>query len=65
MSIPERITTNRIHDGRGWFMEAIHDVAQVNMSYSKKGVLRGMHYQIAPYAQTKKLIVCIYILSYI
>ena len=55
--IPERMTTNRIHDNRGWFMEAMHGLAQVNMSYSKKGVLRGMHYQTKPYAQSKKIIV--------
>ena len=56
-------------DERGWFMESFNqnvfeqalkergfDVptfVQDNHSMSSKGVLRGLHYQIAPYAQGK------------
>ncbi len=53
-----------IEDDRGYFMESYQyeqlrghgiDVrfVQDNQSKSKKGVLRGLHYQNAPYAQTK------------
>lgn len=56
-------------DDRGWFMESFNqenfekalterglDVpkfVQDNHSYSKKGVLRGLHYQLNPHAQGK------------
>ena len=52
-------------DARGWFMETwsarkmeaaglIFDFVQDNQSYSAhKGTLRGLHYQTAPFAQTK------------
>ncbi|MFY8036168.1 MAG: dTDP-4-dehydrorhamnose 3,5-epimerase [Cyclobacteriaceae bacterium] len=53
-----------IEDERGYFMESYHYEAlksqgidihfvQDNQSRSRKGVLRGLHYQNAPYAQTK------------
>jgi dTDP-4-dehydrorhamnose 3,5-epimerase len=53
-----------IEDDRGYFMESYHYVAlknqgidiqfiQDNQSQSRKGVLRGLHFQNAPYAQTK------------
>lgn len=54
-------------DHRGWFMETYSqpkyeamgitcNFVQDNQSYSaKKGVLRGLHYQIAPMAQNKLL----------
>jgi dTDP-4-dehydrorhamnose 3,5-epimerase len=53
-----------IEDERGYFMESYHyqvlkdkgidiQFIQDNQSRSKKGVLRGLHYQNAPYAQTK------------
>jgi dTDP-4-dehydrorhamnose 3,5-epimerase len=53
-----------IGDERGYFMESYHyrhlknqgvDITflQDNQSKSKKGVLRGLHYQNAPHAQTK------------
>jgi dTDP-4-dehydrorhamnose 3,5-epimerase len=53
-----------IGDERGYFMESYQyeelfrqgiDIrfVQDNQSKSKKGVLRGLHYQNAPYAQTK------------
>lgn len=56
-------------DNRGFFMETykksdfekngiILDFCQDNHSYSKKGVLRGLHYQIPPYMQAK-LVRCI------
>ena len=53
------------NDGRGWFMETYNDekfrrlginaaFVQDNHSYSaKKGVLRGLHFQKNPYAQSK------------
>ena len=52
-------------DERGWFMESWHqrdfDAAvghevrfvQDNQSHSKRGVLRGLHYQLPPHAQGK------------
>ncbi len=56
-------------DDRGWFMESFNEqnfnkalkernldipnFVQDNHSYSQKGVLRGLHYQSAPYAQGK------------
>jgi dTDP-4-dehydrorhamnose 3,5-epimerase len=52
-------------DARGWFMESFsqqrfdaavgHSVkfVQDNHSHSQRGVLRGLHYQLAPHAQGK------------
>lgn len=51
-------------DARGYFMEAFKhadfeshigkiDFIQDNESCSSKGVLRGLHYQLAPYSQAK------------
>jgi len=56
-------------DDRGWFMESFNQqvfeqalqergqdipkFVQDNHSYSKKGVLRGLHYQVSPHAQGK------------
>lgn len=56
-------------DDRGWFMESFNqqkfeaalldrnqpvpNFVQDNHSFSKKGVLRGLHYQISPHAQGK------------
>ena len=52
------------NDERGYFFEAYNkekfgdleiaiDFVQDNQSFSKKGTLRGLHYQNPPYAQTK------------
>lgn len=64
--IPEviLIQTNIYEDGRGFFMETykssefkkngiVEDFIQYNHSYSKKDVLRGLHYQSDPFAQGK------------
>jgi dTDP-4-dehydrorhamnose 3,5-epimerase len=51
-------------DNRGYFIEAYHqkklaeagvhyNFVQDNQSYSKQGTIRGLHYQLNPYAQTK------------
>lgn len=51
-------------DHRGYFFESFNantfkklgiaiDFVQDNESYSRKGVIRGLHYQLSPYAQTK------------
>ncbi len=51
-------------DDRGWFYEFYKDETfkkhnihytflQENQSFSKKGVIRGLHFQQAPYAQAK------------
>ncbi|HPI79195.1 MAG TPA: dTDP-4-dehydrorhamnose 3,5-epimerase, partial [Cyclobacteriaceae bacterium] len=51
-------------DNRGWFMELYKDsllpdtvpiakFVQENLSFSKKGVIRGLHLQLEPYAQAK------------
>jgi len=58
------VETFRIGDSRGYFSETYNyrdleslgiDIrfVQDNQSLSTKGVLRGLHYQNAPYAQTK------------
>jgi len=63
------IQPKRWEDERGFFMETFHKEAlmaagitdefvQDNLSYSKKNVLRGLHYQKAPHAQVK-LIRCV------
>ena len=52
------------YDHRGYFLESYHQkkildidlnitFVQDNQSCSKKGTVRGMHYQLAPYAQSK------------
>ncbi len=52
------------HDNRGWFLEFYKDTAfrangitylfpQVNLSHSHKGVIRGLHFQQAPWQQAK------------
>jgi dTDP-4-dehydrorhamnose 3,5-epimerase len=51
-------------DERGWFYEFYKDetfkkhhihysFVQENQSFSKKGVIRGLHFQLPPYAQAK------------
>ena len=59
------VEPERHEDERGWFMESWHqqdfDAAvghpvsfvQDNQSHSKRGVLRGLHYQLPPHAQGK------------
>ncbi|HID07768.1 MAG TPA: dTDP-4-dehydrorhamnose 3,5-epimerase [Armatimonadetes bacterium] len=56
---------NKIEDDRGFFARAfctqemeehnlISDVKQANMSWNEKaGTMRGMHYQVDPYQETK------------
>ena len=45
-----RIPLRRFADDRGWFVELRRDsalprpTAQTNLSYSRKGVIRGLHY---------------------
>lgn len=52
------------HDERGYFFESYHEeklqgagipnhFVQDNQSFSVKGVLRGLHFQLPPYAQGK------------
>ena len=67
LSIPEvlEIVPDRLGDGRGFFSETYsqmrfnefglrHDWVQDNHSYSaKEGVLRGLHYQMPPFAKDK------------
>lgn len=56
-------------DERGWFMESFKQsefdaevvpirFVQENQSFSKRGVLRGLHQQLPPYAQSK-LVRCV------
>jgi dTDP-4-dehydrorhamnose 3,5-epimerase len=53
-----------LQDDRGWFLESYkqevfsqHGIPtnfpQENTSFSKKGVIRGMHFQVPPFAQGK------------
>ncbi len=57
-------------DSRGWFIELYKDslfsefdpsikFVQENLSFSKKGVIRGLHLQLEPFAQAK-LVTVIY-----
>ena len=52
------------HDERGWFFEFYSErefqkhgittkFVQENQSYTKKGIIRGLHFQRAPHAQAK------------
>lgn len=52
------------NDNRGYFYEAYNQVRYIqngieptfiqdNISYSVKGTIRGLHYQLAPYSQSK------------
>jgi dTDP-4-dehydrorhamnose 3,5-epimerase len=52
------------HDDRGWFFEFYKESTlrqfgidrkfpQENLSFSQKGVVRGLHFQLPPYAQAK------------
>ncbi|WP_339925363.1 dTDP-4-dehydrorhamnose 3,5-epimerase [uncultured Cyclobacterium sp.] len=64
------IDINKIADERGYFARTFcknefekigleANIAQANMSFNpKKGTLRGMHYQVAPYEETK-LVKCV------
>ena len=59
------IKPEKIKDERGWFVENFrlkdlenhfgHQIkfCQENQSFSKQGVLRGLHYQLPPHAQSK------------
>lgn len=58
------IETTKFKDERGFFEEVFKisdfekteiklNVKQINFSHSTKGVLRGLHYQLAPYSQAK------------
>lgn len=58
------ISPKVLEDARGYFFEAYSkkkfndlginiDFVQDNQSFSKKGTLRGLHYQNPPFAQTK------------
>ena len=68
---PLLITPDIKKDERGYFFEAWNqklfslkinffgDFNQDNISFSKKGTIRGLHYQIKPYAQNK-LVSCLF-----
>jgi dTDP-4-dehydrorhamnose 3,5-epimerase len=57
------VRPTRFSDARGWFMETYHQerfaqlhatgFVQDNLSYSHRGVLRGLHFQATPHAQAK------------
>lgn len=58
------IHPNLFNDSRGWFMESYNQARfdelnlnlrfeQDNLSFSKAGVLRGLHFQLKPYEQGK------------
>ncbi len=58
------IEPDRFGDGRGWFCEQYNraryrdagidaDFVQDNESFSRKGVVRGLHWQAAPHTQAK------------
>jgi dTDP-4-dehydrorhamnose 3,5-epimerase len=58
------LTPNIFYDDRGWFYEFFKDSTfkelgivgpfpQENLSFSQKGVIRGLHLQLPPFAQAK------------
>ena len=59
------IQPKRFEDERGWFTESLRkdllenvightlDFCQDNQAYSRYGVIRGLHYQMPPFAQSK------------
>jgi dTDP-4-dehydrorhamnose 3,5-epimerase len=55
------IDSKKYDDARGYFMELhknsefpfMSNIVQTNYSYSKRGVFRGLHFQLAPKAQGK------------
>ncbi len=58
------IEAERFSDARGFFSElykrtdyqahgVFHDFVQANLSYSRRGVVRGLHYQLKPMEQGK------------
>lgn len=58
------ITPQVFPDGRGWFYELYKEApftsiapstkfVQENLSFSKKGVIRGLHLQLSPFRQAK------------
>ena len=58
------ITFKPIQDTRGQLYESFRqdqkppmNVAQINVSWSKKNVLRGLHYQKTPHTQAKRIYV--------
>ncbi len=66
MEIPDvlLVKSDKFYDDRGYFMELFkqsefqklglpHEFPQTNMSFSKKGVVRGLHYQTGDTAQGK------------
>lgn len=63
------LTSRKFDDHRGFFVELYHQEAmnllgvqdafvQTNLSSSKKGVVRGLHYQSHPHAMSK-LVTCV------
>ena len=59
-AIPELSSIDAFHDDRGYFNVAwsrkfsvLGRIAQVNHSYSQQNTLRGMHWQVPPYAVGK------------
>jgi dTDP-4-dehydrorhamnose 3,5-epimerase len=57
---PEKREDERGFFARGWCQKEFEDhglvphIVQANISYNRKrGTLRGMHYQVAPYRETK------------
>ncbi len=58
----QKLTDERGFFGRSWCKKEFEahglnaNVVQANVSYSKtKGTIRGMHYQVAPYSETKSI----------
>ena len=59
------IQPKKLEDERGWFMESFRkdlledavghtlDFCQDNLAESSYGVIRGLHYQMPPHAQSK------------
>lgn len=58
------LTPDVFHDSRGYFLETFNETryaelgiadkfVQDNLSFSEKGVLRGLHYQAPPFGQGK------------
>ena len=53
MKEPGLIEPDIYQDNRGYYMPLFKDAVGVNMSFSKFGTIRGMHFQRGAYSQNK------------
>lgn len=54
---PELTNVKKFYDNRGYFTIPFKNMKQINLSQSKQGVIRGMHFQNKPHEQAKSVYV--------